>query len=73
MEKQFPINLGIKPEINTIYEGHQEVLNLSLTEWLFHGHPHWIIYKTLRTIDFLPLTQFLCVSRKEVITAIIAL
>lgn len=26
MEKQFPINLGIKPEINTIYEGHQEVL-----------------------------------------------
>lgn len=38
--------LGIKTELNTIYDRHQGVFNLSVLEWLFHRHRHWNNYQT---------------------------
>ena len=56
--------LGIKTELNKIYDRHQGVLNLSLLEWLFHRHRHWNNYQTAMHVGFPALNTVLLCQQK---------
>lgn len=56
--------LGIKTELNKIYERHQGILKLSTLEWLLHRHHHWNKYQIAMHCGFPALDLILTYQQK---------